>query len=366
MILKKILLKNFRNFSNIEFVFDKNLNIITGKNGTGKTTILESFHFLSYTKSFKTNYDTEVIKKGNNYFQIFGEFFDNNKNTHVNLNFTEKEGKRTFINKKKLVRKIDIIGKYPLILLSPEDQSITKGNPSVKRNFIDKIISQIDKQYLFNLVEYNKRITQRNYLLKTYKINNKYIYDEYFESLDDLLITNAKTITQKRNKFINDYNPIFKNELEKISHFNYKSTINIINNIELNEENYFTNYKNKLEEKFVKDVKFGRTSRGPHLDKISILFDGIDIKKIASQGEHKVVLIALKIAEGMFLQNHTNSCVIYLLDDLFSFLDSEHCVKIINKISSENQTFVTTTSMLHLNDYLGIINHLNFNEICLD
>ncbi len=139
MIINKISLKNFRNFSDVEFLFNNKINFIMGINGSGKTTILESIHYLAFTKSFKTLFDKETIKNEENYFQIFGDFKSEKKTDLVNLNFVKGEGKRILINNQVLEKKKDIIGKYPIISLSPENEKITKGSPNERRNFIEKI-----------------------------------------------------------------------------------------------------------------------------------------------------------------------------------------------------------------------------------
>ncbi|MBN2281321.1 MAG: DNA replication and repair protein RecF [Candidatus Marinimicrobia bacterium] len=348
MFIHKILLKNFRNFSDSEFLFKNNLNFILGKNGAGKTSILEAIHYLAFSKSFRTNSDNEAIKNESEYFQIFGDFTNTEKDYRVNLNYVKKEGKRIIINNAPLEKMKEIVGKFPVVSLSPDNEKITKGSPLERRIFIDKILSQSDHEYFENLIKYNRSLKNRNRLLKQSKEQKKFIYDILFESLDELLIQDAFKLVQKRKNFLKEYNTIFQDEIKKVSHFNYHCQLKIKSKTPIDDENFYQNYRNKLKEKILKDIILSRTSYGPHLDNIDVYFDNKEIKKVASQGEHKIVLIALKMAEGKYLQKKLNVTVIYLLDDLFALLDSDHCVRTIDEISNDNQTIVTSTSLDHL------------------
>lgn len=350
MILKKIHLKNFRNFSDVNFSFNDKLNFILGKNGSGKTTVLEAIHYLTFTKSFKTNFDKEVIKNGCDYFQVFGNIDAQNKSNEIKVNFVQNEGKRVIINGKVLEKNKEIIGKFPVITLSPDDEKITKGSPGERRMFIDKILSQTDKQYFAALLNFNRSMRQRNNLLRKYREKEFYTYDSLLESIDDLMIEDAFQISMKRLEFVEKFNLLFKNEIKKISHFDYDCFLRIKINAGEDKSNFRKNYRNKLRQKISKDIILGRTSKGPHLDIIDVYFDNREIKKVASQGEHKIALIALKMAEGEFIKRQLDSKVIYLLDDLFALLDSDHCIKTIDEISSENQTIITATSLSHVNN----------------
>lgn len=365
MQLKKIHLKNFRNFSDVNFSFNNKLNFILGKNGSGKTTVLEAIHYLAFTKSFKTQYDREVIKNNNDYFQVFGDFISDKKSDRVNLNFVRSEGKRIIINERVLEKKREIIGRFPIITLSPDNEKITKGAPGERRNFIDKILSQTDRQYFEALLNFNRSLRQRNFLLRKYREKKFYQYDELLESIDDLMINDAFEISKKRILFIENFNQLFQEEIKKISHFDYNCLLKIKISASDEDENFHKNYRNKLKQKISKDVILGRTSYGPHLDNMDVYFDNREIKKVASQGEHKIALIALKMAEGKYIQTQLNSTVIYLLDDLFALLDSEHCIKTIDEISNDNQTIVTTTSLNHIEKEINNFATTDFDIIKL-
>ncbi len=366
MHISKILLKNFRNFSEIDFSFNKNLNFILGKNGSGKTSVLESIHYLAYTKSFRAGNDREVIRNDDDFFQIYGEFVNGEETDKLNLNYVKSEGKRILINQQILEKKRDIIGKYPVISLTPDNEKITKGSPNERRSFVDKILSQTDNLYFRSLLAYNRSLKQRNSLLKKKREVKDLGYDTLLESIDELMIQDAFTIVSKRDRFIKDFNELFKEEIHKVSHFSYGCELRVNFRSPAKDEKFHEKYHNKLKEKITKDVILGRTSYGPHLDNIDVYFDNREIKKIASQGEHKVSLIALKMAEGQYIQKMLQASVIYLLDDLFALLDSDHCLRTIREISNDNQTIVTSTSLDHIEKEKEMLGARNYKLIELN
>ena len=346
MKLNELKLNFFRNYEHGFFEFGDNLNIILGDNGTGKTSLLEAIHYLSLTKSFRTHNNNNVIFNKSDYFQLFGKFLSTeNSEISVNLNYSNSDGKKLFFNNSEMKKKTEIIGKIPLIILSPNNQTITEGGPSVRRNFIDRILSQINSDYLFVLIEFKKRIYQRNLLLSQYKDDGIYRYDEYFETIDDILIDHAFQIQKIRAHFFKDFNPVFKKIYQSLSHSEKAVELKLNQNINTDLDTFKDEYRNKLKSRFKNDLKNSRTESGPHLDRIFFIFNNMDIRFTGSQGEHKIFLVALKLAEGEFIESHLNEKVIFLLDDLFALLDKKHCMNIISRIGYDNQTFITATDM---------------------
>ncbi len=351
MILNNLKIINFRNYINSTFNFNKNLNIIFGENGSGKTSILEAIHYLTLSKSFKTKYDRTALNKDSNYFQIFGEFIgEDNKKINVNVNYENNIGKKILLDKNPLEKKTDIIGKIPVVILSPTNNDITLGNPSIRRNFINRIISQVDKKYFQALIDYSKRLTDRNILLNDYKNKNN-TYDQYFEVQDELLVKSAKIIYEKRIQFLEKFEKIFIKKFENITHLNFAPKIKINYNIKSEMVNLETVFIDKLKKRFNKDLLLTRTTCGPHLDNVIFYIDEHELREIGSQGENKVFLVALKMAEADYIEKNITKKVIFLLDDLFALLDGKHCTRIVKEISMTNQTFVTTTDISELKKY---------------
>jgi len=352
MILQKLRIVNYRSYTNSKFEFHKQLNFLNGENGSGKTSILEAVHFLALTKSFRTHSDSDVVRNSELFFQIFGVFNDNfGKENSVNVNFSKTEGKRIFFNKVTLKRRIEMVGRIPVIILSPGNQRITEGGPAGRRNFVNRIVAQIDKKYFSSLIEYRNKLAQRNLILNSYRKKGLSYYDSYIEAYDELFAESAKNIQIGRINFIEKFDKVFKKKYKKISHIKCDVSIKINYNVNANEASFKEIFLNRLQERFSKDIVFGKTGCGPHLDNVMIIFNGKEIRQVGSQGEHKIVLVALKMAEGQFIEGRLKKSIIFLLDDLFSLLDVKHCMKIIDEISSDNQVFITSTDLNGLYNY---------------
>lgn len=349
MKLRTLKLVQFRNYDQVYFEFNDFMNIICGDNGVGKTTLLEAVHYLSLAKSFRTNNDADVLKDGQVYFQIFGNFLSQRAGgIDINLNYSKEEGKRIFFNKIELKKRIDIVGKMPVIILSPGTQKITDGGPAIRRGFVDRIISQVDRKYFLSLIEYKKRIYQRNLILNQYRNKRRGKYDKYFEAMDDIIVIHADVINNIRRRFVEEFNPILKAYFQRLSHFKKQIALEIAPNIQSEDSEFREYFKSRLVLRFQVDLKSGRTSVGPHLDNIMLIYGDRDIRYLGSQGEHKILLVSLKIAEGIFIENLVGEPIIFLLDDLFAMLDVTHWINIIKNIGSHNQIFLTTTDVRSL------------------
>ncbi len=366
MVLQNLRVVNFRVYTDCFFEFSEKMNIIKGDNGSGKTSLLEAMHVLALTKSFRTKNDMDVIKAKDNYFQVFGEFLSDAGQTQtVNVNYTKNEGKKVLLNRVGLQKKTDIVGKIPVIVLSPANQRITEGGPSVRRDFINRIIAQVDPEYFSALIKYKKRMLQRNRILYDYRQKENYTYDPYVESYDELIAEAADKIFHARVKFITDFTPIFQTFFKEIFHNGNDVSLRFQFNMNPGDGGYKKTFLLKLAKQFRNDLFYGRTTSGPHLDQLTIKLGKNEVRQVASQGEHKVVLVALKMAESQFIGDMLNERIIFLLDDLFSLLDVKHCVNILQEISRKNQTFITTTDIESLRHFGFDPNEENLNILNL-
>jgi len=352
MFIENLRLINFRRYTASSFKFHLGTNFINGNNGSGKTTILEAIHYLTLTKSFRTNTDTESINTNSQYFQLFGRF-NNHKSEQrtINLNFTRQEGKRVFLNQTQVTRYSDIVGLFPVVILSPGLQKITEGGYSERRNWLNKIIAQIHHSYLTDLIEYKQRLAARNASLSQYYDSDVKKYDEYFDAQDEILAKTATRLVNARQDFIIKFNPLWQATFQHI--FRVKVAVEILYKPSPcgKPEEYEKNFRKHLRGKFISDLKAGRTGYGPHLDEIVFKFGNGDIRDVGSQGEHKIFLVALKIAEGRNLTQYKSEPAIILLDDLFAFLDRGHCQKIVAELDSENQVLITTTDLKEMQKF---------------
>jgi len=346
MLVHSLRLVNFRNYLDSSFVFSNQLNLIIGENGSGKTSILEALHFIALTKSFRTSTDTEAVHYQSEYFQLFCTVSDRfQEENRINFNLMRNGKKQVLINKQVLDRKTDIIGRFPVVILAPNHQLITEGGPSNRRNFTDRIIAQTDADFLKALLDYRARLYQRNMLLTKYRSQNQPRYDKYIETIDELFVKDAETIIKKRQSFCLSFSITVNELFVKIAHIDGPLDLYFNYNSDSENGNYCDFMLQRLRSRFKRDLDNGKTGCGPHLDDLVIRLKGIDIRKFASKGEHKVIIVALKMAESRYIEKQTDEAVVFLLDDLFAMLDTRHCIGIVNQISADRQTLVTSTDM---------------------
>jgi len=332
MLVKSLKLNNYRNYTNENIIFDPNLNIIIGKNGSGKTNILESIVVVSNTKSFRTNNDQDLIKKGEEFSKI--DLISDKNDFKVVIN---KKNKSLYINNNLIKRTSQFIGKLNAILFKPGDLELFNQSPSERRKLLDIEISKISNRYVLALVKYNKILKDKNKLLKE---NNP---DETLLSvLDESMAPLIKTIIEERERFFDVINEYISAMYTMISgkivdiHVNYKKC----------SETYEVN--EKIESSRNKDFYYHYTTFGPHHDDYEFIMDGYNLNSIASQGQKRMVLIAFKFALIKYIQKQTNKTPIVLLDDILSELDKDNQERLLNVIPSSAQVIITNTDINNL------------------
>lgn len=348
MIVKKISLINFRNLIKQTITFSKHANVFIGDNAQGKTNLLESIYFLALTKSYKTM-DTNLINKDKTFTKVKAEVRDENifKSLSVELNESKKIVK---VNNNEISRISDYITNLNVILVCPEDINILEGAPAERRNFLNIELSQLSTNYIKKYNEFNKILKIRNNYLKML-YHNANSDQRYLDSLTENLIDREISIYQERKKFID----LINSNIAKI----YKDIIGIDNFKIVYETNIeFDNYETEhLKERLIKkyktnlkrEIENGMTLYGPHRDDLHFFIDNDDIKLYGSQGQQKVAIIALKLAEIPIFKNLTTTYPIMLLDDIFSELDVKTRNKLINYIPEDIQVIITSNDTRGIN-----------------
>lgn len=339
MYLKKLSLSNFKNCSKAELQLSDKINCFVGDNGAGKTNILDAIHYLSFCKSYFNLVDTQNIKHNEQFFAIHGDYNKNgDKLDHISCTLETGHKKQVKLNKKLYNRLADHIGMYPLVMVSPYDRDLINEGSDLRRKYIDSVISQFDKVYLDDLIQYNKALQHRNALLKLFA-EKRYFDWPSLEMWDEQLIRLGSIIHEKRRDFIKDFIPIFK------EYFSFISS---------NKENISISYQSQLEENNLKELlekardndRMARyTTVGIHKDDLVFEIDGYPLKKFGSQGQQKSYVIAIKLAQFEFTKNLKGFKPVLLFDDIFDKLD-ENRVKQIVKLVSDNsfgQVFITDT-----------------------
>lgn len=347
MILTSIKLKNFRCHKDIFLNFSENLNYIIGGNGQGKTAVLEAIYYLCTTKSHNANYDSEVLSFGEEYFELSGDF-KNLVNDEVRIIYSRTDNKKNYIlNGKQKHRASEIIGKYPIVLLTPGDHSITSGYPGDRRKFIDSIYCQASGSYMEVLMDYNKTLKQRNSLLNSFKESRSRNLDE-LDAWTHKLLDAGVSIIEYRKKFMIEFEPYVVDAYSKILRGSENPAVKY---------SYLEGYYGEqVEERFVEllnlrkedELRRATSLIGPHKDDFIFEIDGISLKTFGSQGQHKTFQVALRFAEFFYLKDKTGKSPIFLLDDVFGELDTERSVRISENLRTVGQTFITLTDFTNL------------------
>lgn len=346
MPIDSLSLISFRNHESNYFEFSRGVTVIWGENGSGKTSILEAIHLLTYGKSFKTHKQIQLIKEEKKNAILKATFSKKNVKTVVAAQ-VEKNNNKIKLNGKQVFNRKELIGKNSVVVLSPEEQPITKGAPLQRRQFVDKMFSVSNKNYINSLQEYNRTLKQRNAVLQ--KIREEKTNIKELSSWNSLLSNKAKKLWEERGEYIEVFKKLFLLTVEQ-----YDKTLDI-KILYTTQENKKENILENLNKREKADIIKGRTSYGPHKDDISFFWDGKNLRDYGSQGEHKLTLFLLKVSEMIFLKKYTGLYPILLLDDLFAKLDLERSKKIVAMLSlfsheesKKAQTIITTTDILNV------------------
>lgn len=338
MYLKKISLFNYKNFSEASFDFDVKINCFVGKNGIGKTNVLDAIYHLSYGKSYFNPLAVQNIRHGEDFFVIDGEFHKKERDEQIICSLKKGQKKILKRNSKQYEKFSDHIGFIPLVIISPADRDLIVEGSETRRKFIDSVISQLDAAYLQQLIQYQKVLAQRNALLKYFALNHVFETDTLFiynEQLNGL----GQQIFEKRKAFIDDFIPIFNNHHQSIT--GSAETVQLVYESNLHQKDLLT----LLQENINKDRVLHYTSVGIHRDDLLFEIDNYSIKKFGSQGQQKSFLIALKLAQFEFVKKQSGENPILLFDDIFDKLDETRVGKIVDMVNNDTfgQLFISDT-----------------------
>lgn len=338
MILNSLSLLNYKNFESQSFAFDTKINCFVGSNGVGKTNVLDAIYHLAFGKSYFNPVATQNIKHDADFFVVDGVFDKDDKTEKIIVSLKRGQKKMIKRNGKVYDKFSDHIGFIPLVIISPADRDLIIEGSDTRRKFIDNVISQSNKQYLSDLINYNKVLSQRNALLKYFALNNTF-NAQTLEVYNDQLNTYGTSIFKTRDAFLKAFIPIFK------SRYNAISNNNEVVNLSYKSDLFEAQLSELLNKNLNKDKALQYTSVGTHKDDLIFEIEQYPIKKFGSQGQQKSFLIALKLAQFDFLKQESGVAPILLLDDIFDKLDEQRVAQIVGLVDDEHfgQLFISDT-----------------------
>lgn len=338
MFLKQLSILNYKNISQKDFSFDDKINCFVGKNGVGKTNILDAIYHLAYTKSYFNPLAIQNIKHGEDFFLLDAVFDKENRDEKIACSLKKGQKKVVKRNNKVYEKLSEHIGFIPLVIISPSDSDLISEGSETRRRFIDSVISTQDSLYLNELIQYQKLVSQRNALLKYFALNQTFDKDN-LAIYDEQIVPLGNVIFEKRQQFLGQFMPIFKKYYAEIS--NEAESVDLVYQSQLLEKPF----GDLLIENLNKDRAIQYTSSGIHKDDLSFEIEGYPVKKFGSQGQQKSFLIALKLAQFEFLKQKSGSAPILLFDDIFDKLDASRVEKIVTMVNNDvfGQIFISDT-----------------------
>jgi len=353
MTLQHLQIQCVRNHHFSELELREGATVIWGENGAGKTTILESISLVCTSRSLVSSLDRSFVQTGTEQLVITGNFRSDHGSLHeISLSFPDQNSRRSImLDFSPVQTSADLIGRFPLVVLAPQHGSITSGGPSERRAFLDFIISQTLHSYLLDLIEYKKVIRHRNALLATESLSDTQLLDE-LEPWNASFVRYAARIMIAREKFLTNYIPYALDALNAIVRGKEQLSMRYVPAVEFSTESDDVRQllSEELRKKFRYERRRGSTLVGPHRDELEIMLNDLDVRTHASQGQHKSILIALKIAEANYIADRLDERPLLLLDDVFAELDDGRLENVLRMLNSVGQTFLTTAnrSVLHL------------------
>ena len=342
-----ISLTQFKNYQHQNFDFSERIVGICGKNGVGKTNLLDALHYLCFTRSYFTRSDAMVVKHDQEGFRIDGTFIVIDKKEKATCILRETGKKEFSINGELYDKFSKHIGRYPCVIIAPDDIQIITDGSEERRKFIDTLLSQIDPEYLQNLIIYTKVLQQRNSLLKSFAETGNKDFG-LLDIIDSQLIKPGEIIFDKRKEFLVSFLPIAKQLYSNIAR--RQENVNLFYDSEL----LNASFAELIRVNRTKDCMVQRTTSGIHRDDLEFNLEEESFKNIASQGQRKSLLFALKLAEMQVLKKEKGFAPLLLLDDVFEKLDEDRISNLLEKVCIENDgpVFITDTNDQRLKEHL--------------
>ncbi len=345
--IQQIKLTNFKNYSFKTVDFSPKLNFIVGNNGIGKTNLLDAIYYSCLTKSYLSSSDLMVPNFSDQFFRIETHFVLNDDNQLLEVKYLKQEKKEVLLDKVKVEKQAAFIGRFPCVIITPDDNQLILGASELRRKFMDATLCQFSSAYLANLLLYNKILAQRNALLKSF-FENRSFDRQLLDVYDEKLIGAGQLVFEQRKSFLAQFIPVFKEVYRQI--FDGKEEISITYDSDLLNKDY----QSLIIESREQDRHAQRSTRGIHTDDLVFELNGFPVKKIGSQGQQKTFLLSLKLAQYELLKSEKHIRPLLLLDDIFDKLDADRMSRIFQLVNGDafGQVFITDTDETAIRAYI--------------
>jgi DNA replication and repair protein RecF len=322
MHLERLSLTHFKSYASETFEFSPTLNCLVGENGSGKTNLLDAIYYLSLTKSALTSQDAFGIQHGADFFMLDGQFVRHEKPVQIMVSFQRGQRKVVLHDRKPYEKLSEHIGRFPVVLVAPDDTDLVREGSEERRKFIDGVLSQLDAGYLADLLQYNRLLDQRNGLLRQFS-DRGYLDEDLLDVYSEPLVELAQQLFVRRRDFLVAFLP-------RVQHYyaylgEGREVVDIQYESEVGEEAFGRDFRLNRQ----RDVAAQRTTKGSHKDDYAFTIDGFPLKKYGSQGQQKSFVIALKLAQFELLTQDKGFQPLLLLDDIFDKLDDRRIQKLI-------------------------------------
>ncbi len=344
MYLKKLVLINFKNIAQAEITLSERLNCFVGDNGAGKTNVLDAVYYLSMSKSALSMTDGQSVRHGEDFFVVEGTYAgDSGSNDTVNCSFLRRSGKVLKLNGKEYDRMADHVGRFPVVMVSPQDSVLITDAAEERRRYLNAFLSQLDRDYLASLMRYNAVLAERNRFLKSSS-------DEQMLQIYDMqLADHAARIYERRRDIIERMRPLVAEFYRQLSGDREQVEI------EYRSELASASMGELLLASRERDIVNGFTTSGVHRDDMSLRIGGYPLRKYGSQGQQKSFLMSLKLAQYRILAEVCGERPLLLLDDLFDKLDTSRVENLLALVAGDDfgQIFITDCNRSRLETILS-------------
>lgn len=344
MYLKKLVLINFKNIAQAEITLSERLNYFVGDNGAGKTNVLDAVYYLSMSKSALTMTDGQSVRHGEDFFVVEGTYAgDSGSSDTVNCSFLRRSGKVLKLNGKEYDRMADHVGRFPVVMVSPQDSVLITDAAEERRRYLNAFLSQLDRDYLASLMRYNAVLAERNSFLKSSS-------DEQMLQIYDMqLADHAARIYERRRDIIDRMRPLVAEFYRQLSGDREQVEI------EYRSELASASMGELLLASRERDIVNGFTTSGVHRDDMSLRIGGYPLRKYGSQGQQKSFLMSLKLAQYRILTEVCGERPLLLLDDLFDKLDTSRVENLLSLVAGDGfgQIFITDCNRSRLETILS-------------